>query len=240
MFELYSQRFKCWNGSDLVFALRKDTCDFNSIQASVVEDEYGLKDFKFDDGDVIIDVGSETGGEAVVLATLGKRLDIYAFEPIPENYELLKINIITNDAFGVRPFPVAVGGKVGEIDVYYGSMDCELGRHHHFIGNLGTIPRGDKVRVNLTTLEEIIKEMKLDRVKLVKLDPEGAEVDIIKATPSEVLEKIDWIIGEHHRIKRSELLKLTKGLFDDVPCPYQSDGDLGHFRFRNKKLTNNN
>lgn len=239
MYELYNRIFQCWNGKELIFALREDTADFNSIQASVVEDEYRLKDFDFDDGDVIIDVGSETGGEAVALATLGKRLDIYSFEPIPENYELLKINILMNDAFNVRPFPVAVGGKVGEIDIYYGAMDNELGRHHHFIGNPMNVPRGDKVRVDLTTLEDIMKEMKIDKIKLVKLDPEGAEVDILRAAPPEVLEKIDWIIGEHHNIKRSELLALTKGLFDDMPCAYQSDGNIGHFRFRNKKLANN-
>jgi len=236
MYEFYNRSFKCWNGKDLIFTLREGTADFDSIQSSVVEDEYGLKEFDFKDNDVIIDIGAETGGEAVSLGSLNPRLKIFSFEPIPENFELLKVNLMNNNIFNVIPCLYAVGGQTNKIKIYYGSMDSETGRRHHFIGNALNISKGNYVEANLINLQEIFIKFALEKVKVLKIDAEGAEVDILKSTSGDILSKVDWIIGEHHDRKREEILKLTKDLFIDTPCPHQSNKNLGHFRFKNKNL----
>jgi len=236
MYEPYNQTFTCFNGRQFIVTLRKETTDFNTIYASLVEDEYGLKDFDFNDDDVVIDIGPATGGEALLISTINPKTKIYCFEPLPENIQLLKQNIVQNNLSNVSVFQKAVSGHNGTDKIYYGAEDYEISKYHHFIGNSLNIPKGNFIIVESVTLEKIFNNLNLSRIKILRMDPEGTEVDILKACPFNILKRIDWIVGEHHTVSRKDLLKLTKGLFVDIPCAWQSDNNLGHFRFKNKKL----
>jgi len=234
-FQFYAQKFITFNGKEFDVVLRDETSDFNTIQASLVEDEYGLKDFKFKDDDLIIDIGSATGGEALLLSAINPNIKILCFEPLPENAELLTENLSHNKVKNYAIYQTAVCGKPGWTLIYYGALDSESGRHHHFIGNSLNVPQGKKIYVPALTLEEIFRDLKIKSCKMLRMDPEGAEYEILKKTPIEILKKIDWIVGEHHLVPRAKMLAATRGLFRDVPCAWQSEGNLGHFRFERIK-----
>lgn len=238
MFVQYQEVFSCWNGQFLNFILREGTADYNSIRSTVVEDEYDFKNFEFSEGDVVIDVGAETGGEMAVLGSLDKNLKIYSYEPLPENYTLVLEHIKRNRLDNIFPFCKAVGGKNGMVKIYYGDSKTESGRHHHFIGNAYSVPKDGYAEVEMVTLEKIFKDNNIKHCRLLKIDPEGAEYDILDQCPTEILDKIDYIIGEHHFHTRDKILQATKGLFIDLPCSWQSNTNLGHFRFKNKRVKN--
>jgi len=223
-------------GKNIIATARLDTADFNALRAGIEDDEYDLKDFKYKDGDVVLDLGSGTGGEALLLSVINPKIRILSFEPLPDNFRLLNQNIKMNGFTNIETFPMAVSGKSGFIDIYYGDPRTEFGKHHYFIG--APIPNPDRefVTVVSMTLEEVFKVNKIDHCKILKLDIEGIEFETLNNCPPEILAKIDYIIGEHHIQKRDEILKATKGLFDDVPCRYQENAAIGHFRFRNKNV----
>ena len=235
-FPVYSREFISFLGKKLIFGLREDTADFDVVQSVVVQDEYNLKAIPFFDGDICIDVGAYIGSVSLLLASLDKKLKIYSYEPLPENVDLLKKNAFQNGFSNIFPFCLAVGGKEGKLKIHYGNEETESGRRHHFIGNSSAVPWKRFYEADTITLEKIFLDNKIGKCKLVKLDPEGEELNILEACPLEILKKIDYIVGEHHFVKRDKILKATKGLFEDLPCPWQTETELGHFWFKNKNL----
>lgn len=236
MYEEYQQEFRCWNGKVFNFVLRRETADYNSSMAILDDDEYGLKDFQFNDGDIVLDVGAYIGNVACFFARHDKKIITYAFEPLPENVELLKKNLAMNMGNPVIIYPCAVGGEVGTMDIFYPPVNDETGRFHYFIGNTNPFKYSKICKASQIDLKTIFAENKIERCKLLKLDAEKSEYAILEKCPPEILEKIDWIIGEHHWDSLENLFKHTKGLFDNVPCRYQTGGNQGHFRFKNKRL----
>jgi len=235
MYEITKILFTCFNGRKLEVGIREGTADFNAIQASLVEDEYDLKTYHFKNDDIIIDIGAATGGEAMAIAATNPETKIYSYEPLRENYELLKSNITDNGFRNVKAIQKAVMGYSGKCKISYGDPTTENGRHHYFIGNALNQPLGEKKETECISLEEIFINNDIQKCKMVKLDPEGVEYEIIKNCPKEILGKIDYIIGEHHNIKRSKLHELVSDQFTDEECSYKSEENIGHFKFKNKK-----
>ncbi len=235
-YPVYNKDFITCFGKKIVCGLREDTADFDAVQAAAVEDEYNLKAIPFEDGDIVIDVGAHIGSVSLALATLDKKLKVYSYEPLPENVDLLKKNAFMNGCGNIFPFLLAVGGKEGKLRIHYGNEETESGHRHHFIGNPNAVPWKGFYDADTITLEKIFTSNSLTRVKLLKLDPEGEELNILVSTPLEILKKIDYIVGEHHFVKRDKIFEATKGLFYDVPCPWQTEIELGHFWLKNKNL----
>jgi len=238
MLEFREQNFDFMThiGKNIIATARLDTCDFNALRAGIEDDEYGLKDFKYKDGDVVLDLGAHLGGEAMLLAVINPKIRILSFEPLPENFKLLNQNIKLNGFTNIETFPMAVCGKSGFLDIYYGDAKTEFGRHHYFTGAPIVNPEREHVTVVSMTLEEIFRTQKIEHCKILKMDIETSEIDVLETCPPEILAKIDYIVGEHHYIKREELFKKTKGLFDDIPCRYQTNDGIGHWRWRNKNV----
>lgn len=234
MFTKYNQPMVAFNGKEFLITIRDETNDFNIMEASLAQDEYGLADFKLKDDDIFIDVGSSIGSEVLSVKAINPKTKVYSYDPLPENIELLRQNVMQNELSGVHSYIKAVASKKGKIKVYYGKLDVENGKHHHFIGNLRDIPRGKHVEVETITLKGILAQLENRQIKILKLDAEGIEYDILKSASIDTLKKFDWIIGEHHGISRKKVFEATRGLFKDMPCKYQSEGNLAHFRFKNK------
>jgi len=235
-YPVYHQEFDTCFQTKLRFGLREGTADFNAVQSVAVQDEYDLRAIPFEDGDVVIDIGAGIGSMSLPLASLGKRLKVFAYEPLPENVDLLRENAHANGLANVRAFLLAVGGEEEKLKIYYGDEDTESGRCHHFTGNVYGVPLKGFCEADATTLERIFLDNKIKKCKLVKIDTEGAELAILQACPPKILKRIDYLIGEHHFVKRGVVFKATKGLFEDVPCPWQTEAELGHFWFRRRDL----
>jgi len=235
-YPVYNQEFITFWGKKLVVGLREETADFDAVQAVAVQDEYNLGAIRFEDNDACIDVGAHIGSVSLLLASLDKKLKIYSYEPLPENVDLLRKNAFQNGFSNIFPFCLAVGGKEGKLKIHYGNEETESGRRHRFIGNPNAVPWKGFYMADTITLEKIFLDNKIEKCKLLKLDPEGEELNILEACPPEILKKIDYIVGEHHFVKRDVILKATKGLFLDIPCPWQTETELGHFWFKNKNL----
>lgn len=208
-----------FTGKRLKFKTRKHKWGIETVKDVVGHDSYGIKNIRFDDGDNIIVVGAHLGAFTLLLTTLDKKLNIYAYEPVLENYNLLVQNINANPSDSkVHVFRLAVGGKKEEV--------CVSWLKYTSI-------------VDMVTLEDIFIEHDLDTCKLIKLDCEGCEYDTLNVTPNEVLDKIDYIVGEWHWGTRWQLHELTKGIFSDgtellrLKSQWQKEPPVGMFGFIN-------
>ena len=133
-------------------------------------------------GDVVLDIGAHIGYYTLLFARLvGPRGKVYAFEPNPYNFSLLKKNVKANGYKNVVCQQSAVSDKSGRIKLYL--SENNTGDHRIYDSGDG--------RASLP-----IKCLKLDdyfkgydgKINFIKMDVQGAEVNVIKGM-SDLLRK---------------------------------------------------
>ena len=167
------------------WACRPGTEDVPTFQSMIADDEYGLRETRFVAEEVIVDIGAHIGCFALSAWQRGSR-NIHAYEPQPDNFRLLALN--AEKLPGVHPYQVAVQGQSGQVFLSNTSLQDYWTLHTR----TGMEPTA--VAVGAVSLDEIAAQTGF--IRLLKLDCEGAEFDILsKAT---CLTRIAQIIGEGH------------------------------------------
>ena len=98
---------------------------------------------------------------------------IYAFDPTPKSIEWLKNNI-SSDKFIFHKY--GLSNKTGKMDFYLPKNE------DHVSGSLvmqTVVDEERKISVNMKSIRDIIKDLKHDRIDILKMDIEGAEYDVI-------------------------------------------------------------
>lgn len=150
--------------------------------------------FAIRDGWVVVDLGGHKGIFSVFAATAAKNVKVFAFEPSPENFNLLSHNIALNGLSNVRAFNVAVSGESGESVLHLfpdHGQNTLLQR-----ANQQLRPTSD-VTVETWSLARILQEVGAP-VNLLKMDVEGMEYETLFSCPPEQLRKIERIALEYH------------------------------------------
>lgn len=70
------------------------------------------------EGDTIIDIGAHIGIPSIYAASIIRNGKIYCFEPVGDNFSLLKKNIILNKLNNIFPHKMALTDKVGRCFIY--------------------------------------------------------------------------------------------------------------------------
>lgn len=120
-------------------------------------------------GDVVLDVGAGTGSEVRLLSRLvGPRGRVVAIEAHPRTFACLRRTIELNGLTNVTPLECAVVGEPGPVHL---EDDAEA-----HIRNGLTSDTTSGVEVPGRTLDEIVSSLALDRIDLLKMNIEGAEL----------------------------------------------------------------
>lgn len=121
-------------------------------------------------GDVVFDCGANIGVYTKVALAAGAKL-VVAIEPAPENVECLRRNYAAE--IGQGRVVVVPKGVWDRDDVLVLREDKGNSARDSFVVSYGAEAR--ETRVPLTTIDELVQELKLDSVGFMKLDIEGAE-----------------------------------------------------------------
>jgi FkbM family methyltransferase len=125
-------------------------------------------------GDTVIDVGAGVGEETVVFSHLvGPTGRVIAIEAHPGTFRCLEETIRRSGLTNVTALQVAVGASEGVVRM--AASDNYL--INSIIADAG---RSDTVEVPLTTLDLLAEKLGIERVKLIKMNIEGAETDAIR------------------------------------------------------------
>ena len=126
------------------------------------------------EGDFVLDIGANIGWYSTLASFLvGKTGCVWAYEPDPENYEILNRNIQRCGATNVRAVRAALGATIEEVDLYLSPTN--LGDHRLF--NDGSVRAS--VRVKVDTVDHILSESnKLPSI--IKSDTQGSEGLIVR------------------------------------------------------------
>jgi len=134
------------------------------------------------EGSVVIDVGAHFGVFTIKAAKkVGNTGRVVAIDPNPEILKLLRVNIAASNVDNVTVVPVACTAR-DEILTFYASPlantgESSLARENATVP-LASAPREYQVRG--MALDNIVRELGLKRVDAVKIDVEGAELEVLK------------------------------------------------------------
>ena len=150
---------------------------------------------------LIIDIGANAGYFNVMLFSKIKDATVYAYEPIPVNYELFKKNISLNAGLEkkIHLFNKAVTGSPIESVELFMEHDTD----NTVIASIySDFDQQNKysIKVPAISLQEIISSNGFNKIDLLKVDCEGSEYPIIYETTPAVWSKIDRLTIEVHNL----------------------------------------
>ncbi|MDR1418168.1 MAG: FkbM family methyltransferase [Endomicrobium sp.] len=159
---------------------------------------YIFDNINFKQGDVAIDIGANVGMVSLLLAKKYPFLKIYAFEPCKPTYESLKSNIKLNNIPDgtITAYNMAVTKDGRNICMSYDSCASGNSNMFNFLNNNILCEKINNVKS--ITLDEIFKRHNINECKLLKIDCEGAEYEILYNTKLENLKNINHLRGEFH------------------------------------------
>jgi FkbM family methyltransferase len=142
----------------------------------------------------IVDIGANIGAFTLDAAARYPDAPIHAYEPDPVSRNVLRKNVVANGLEGrVTIWPDAVAASDGTLEFHQSGASLESGAH---------ASGGASIRVPCVSLGTVISRLG-GPAALMKIDAEGAEVDMLEAgsvTPAA------HIVGEFHPwlVERSE------------------------------------
>ncbi len=178
----------------------KDGVSSGTIAVIFIKKDYG----NVEDNSVVIDIGANIGVFSL-FASQSKNTKVFAFEPMPENYSLLKENISLNNLEkNILPFNLAVGALNEKRKLFLGDSpfpsflkisDSPFNALH---GNSQQEQNQKYVEINCIAFKDIFDKNNIQKCDLLKMDCEGAEFEILYNLPNEYFKIIKKIRMEYH------------------------------------------
>ena len=162
-----------------------------------IENLYDKK-FEVENGDFIFDVGSSIGWYALKMSKkVGEKGKVIAIEPDPNNFYYLKKNLELNNLTNVMPLNLGAWSNKGKL-----KLVCD--KYASLLYNTLTISElkeeKECILINVDTIDNIVRDLNLEKVDLIKMDIEGAELEAIKGANNLLLKskKLKLIIAAYH------------------------------------------
>jgi methyltransferase, FkbM family len=182
------------NGTRLICRIREGF-DIGHIVEIFEEGTY-LQDFQ---NGTVIDVGASTADSSIYFALKGAR-DVYAIEPTKESFDFASENVRLNNLEGkVHLINAALSSDSGQIELTVSSDNPNA----NSIDPTETVKKSginfDSKRViDSITLKDIVSQYNISKIKLLKMDCEGCEYEVLQKLEEEMFSIIDNIILEFH------------------------------------------
>jgi FkbM family methyltransferase len=131
---------------------------------------------------VVYDIGANIGIASLYFSSVFPGARFYGFEPVPQNYEVCRLNY--ENLPGSEVFPWAVGERSGSAKFEFAENDLRGGGLHG-AQTIGDDLSKKAIDVQVYSIADLIKERKLPRPDLLKIDVEGAELEVLKGIGNE-------------------------------------------------------
>lgn len=125
-------------------------------------------------GMTVIDIGAHHGYYSLYFAKcVGPTGRVFSFEPVPENFALMRKNILLNNINWIETFPHALFSCTK--DISFAAPDESLASGD---GSLLESRKGRQILVHAVTLDSFCAPAQI-RPDVIKMDVEGAELDVL-------------------------------------------------------------
>ena len=202
-------------GALLSLPMRVDYTILLSSTWEDVEREF-VSTLDLEEEGVVIDVGANIGIYAVMLARDHPKLEVIAIEASPEIFDRLGINCRLNNLSNVTLINAAVSNQDNSaVELYERDSMSTISKD--FLLEFGIsekkemgTDRGSSIakrKIKTRTLDSIIESMGVDKIALLKLDIEGAEMLALEGAAKALSQKkVKNMLIEYHSIQNYDQL----------------------------------
>lgn len=138
----------------------------------------------------IVDIGAHIGLFSLFASKVLQANRIISVEPDSANFELLSKNISANHVENASLVKAAIAGESGEKRIY--NTSSNTGGHSLYARGVSSIA------VWTVSLTELFKASSISDCSLLKMDCEGAEMEILENAPDKLLRNVSAISLEYH------------------------------------------
>jgi len=162
-------------------------------------------------GGVFLDVGAHIGYDTLKASVkVGPSGKVISFEPNPRTLKELTANIAASHAANVTVEPIACTDKEQTLTLYDSTSEGNSGASSLSLANADAARRGTlpSYAVKGRPIDEVVRELRLSRLDVIKVDVEGAEYLVIQGA-RETLQrfhpKLVMEVVPHHLANIKEL-----------------------------------
>jgi FkbM family methyltransferase len=132
------------------------------------------------DGDTVVDVGAHIGLYTLIAANrVGSSGKVIAIEPDPENFKILKKNVLLNQLSNVEALECAVYSTKEKLKLFL--PELEEGRTiFNTVMQDRARTSNNFLEVEANSLDNILQSINIAEVNWIKIDVEGAELEVLK------------------------------------------------------------
>lgn len=151
---------------------------------------------------VILDIGSNIGASILYFHHQFPSAHIFGFEPHPETFSILRSNVAEIPC--ARVFNYALGATDMTLNVPFKGVNFSGFSTKSRSG--GAANTTTATHCQIRNAGEMLKELGVIKIDLIKIDCEGAEVEIFDSLSDETLIQCKWIVGEMHDVSGFRVL----------------------------------
>lgn len=156
----------------------------------------------------VLDIGANIGVSAVFFSALFPRARVIAFEPAPDNVDLLRKN--TESVGRVEVVPVALGERDGTLEMFASEVPANFGGFSRSAAG-SDIERKSAVPVRHAGRQ--LAELGIAGADVIKIDVEGSEWEVLSSLGEDFLSRTKYVVGELHGHRDFELISLLERHF---------------------------
>lgn len=148
------------------------------------------------EADVVFDCGSYQGHFALYAAKKARKGKVYCFEPDEKNISLIKKNLQLNRLTNVFIVKKVLAGHTGKITFFAkGGAGSKISNYKS---------KSD-IEIDCITLADFCTENKINHVNFIKMDVEGAEVQVVESSQNFIRNCCDYLaIASYHKLDENE------------------------------------
>jgi FkbM family methyltransferase len=144
-------------------------------------DEYLINKISFKANDLVIDCGANIGEFTMALNQINPKLNFICVEPEKKEFSILEKNLLKINSINLN---IALSNTIGQVEFFKKNLNGD--------SSLFYIEGSEKTLVKTTTLNTLFDEYNLEICRLLKLEAEGAEPEILLGS-IKILKKINFI-----------------------------------------------
>lgn len=156
---------------------------------------YCLQNIQFDNNDVVIDCGANSGDLHLEISRMSPNINYIAIEPNPDDFEILTRNVLLKNKILLNK---ALGEDNSTLPFYVctSTADSSLVEPSSYT---------QKIEVSVTRLDNLCNELGVSSIKLMKIEAEGYEPEILRGSQG-ILDKVQYVAadGGYERGKNRE------------------------------------
>lgn len=163
---------------DLILGNDQSRCMY--VCGSFEPNEFAYLREALPEGGTFIDIGANEGFYTVFAARrVGSGGAVVAVEPSPREYARLENNVAINGLTNVKLARTALGARRGKAVLHVADPEHN---GQNTLGDFGhaEVKAVDHVQVDITQLDSLVQDSGLSTVDLIKMDVEGAELEVLK------------------------------------------------------------